>query len=131
MEILIKARSRCHKDHHKGKKEAFSVVIREARIFPNYCMENGEICLLRLARSISVVLGLIYLCIERRSVLLLYNHMGMKVKHCHECNFCSFCLSIYQAPSQKEACKTVNMNLISNRNAHLATFMYYSFATSL
>ena len=34
MEILFKARSRCHKDHRKGKKEeAFSVVIRDAPIF--------------------------------------------------------------------------------------------------
>ena len=49
IEILIKARSRCHKDHHKGKKEAFSVVIREAPIFPNDCMQNSEICLVRLA----------------------------------------------------------------------------------
>ena len=45
MEIFIKTRSRCHKDHHKGKKEAFLVVIREAPIFPNYCIENGEMYL--------------------------------------------------------------------------------------
>ena len=85
MEILIKAQSRCHKDHHKGKKEAFSVVIREAPIFPNDCMENSEICLVRLARSISVVFDLISLCIERHPVLLLYTHVWMKVKHCHKC----------------------------------------------
>ena len=62
MEILIKAWSHCHKDHHKGKKEAFSVVIREALIFPNDCMENSQICQVRLARSISVVFNLISLC---------------------------------------------------------------------
>ena len=88
MEILIKARSHCHKDHHKGKKEAFSVVIREAPIFPNDCMENSEICLVRLARPISVVFDLISLCIERRPVLLLYTHVWMKVKHCHKCHYC-------------------------------------------
>ena len=81
MEILIKARSCCHKDHHKGNKETFSVVIREAPIFPNYCMENGEICLVRLAWSISVVFDLISLCIERHPVLQLYTHVRMKVKH--------------------------------------------------
>ena len=87
MEILIKARCRCHKDHHKEKK-AFSVVIREAPIFPIDCMEKSEICLVRLARSISVVFDLISLRIERRPVLLLYTHVWMKVKHCHKCNFC-------------------------------------------
>ena len=67
MEILIQARSRCHKDHHKGKKEeAFSVILLDVPIFQNYCMENDEICLLRLAQSISVIFGLISLCIKRR-----------------------------------------------------------------
>ena len=75
-----------HKDHHKGKKEAFSDVMREAPIFPNYCMENSEICPVRLARSISLVFYLISLCIERRLVLLLCAHVWMKVKHCHKCN---------------------------------------------
>ena len=69
MEILIKARSRRHKDYRGGKKEAFLVVIREALIFQNYCMENGEICLLRLARSISVVFGLISLFVESITVI--------------------------------------------------------------
>ena len=88
MEILIKIRSRCHYNHHKGKKGAFSVVMRGAPIFQNYCMENDEICLLRLARAISVVFGLISLCIDRRPVLMLYNHGRIKIKHHHECNFC-------------------------------------------
>ena len=33
-------------------------------------------------------LVLISSCVERRPVLLLYNHGQMKVKHCHKWNFC-------------------------------------------
>ena len=52
MVILIKARSRCHRDHQKGnKEEAFSVVIRDVSIFQDYFMENSELCLLKLARK--------------------------------------------------------------------------------
>ena len=72
MGILIKARSRCRNGHHKGRKEEFSIVIREAPIFPNYCMENCGICLVGLARSISVVFDLISLCIKRRPVSYCY-----------------------------------------------------------
>ena len=95
MVILIKARCRCHKDHHKGKEEAFALVIREAPLFPNYCMENCEVYLLRLAPSVSLVFGLISLYIERRPALLFYNHGRMEVKHFQTCNFCRGHLIIY------------------------------------